>query len=67
MTPIMPALMEARDWLAAEDQVAAAAALQPADSWEWMTVCVFSCRASCCRNDGGPQLLEEEIVLVNEE
>ncbi len=41
--------------------------LEPADSWEWLTVCVNSCRGSCCNGSGEVQLRQEEVVLANEE
>lgn len=68
MTPLIPALTEAAEWLAAEEGGAAAAAsLQPPDSWEWLTVAVFSCSGSCCGSGGEAALIQEEVVLVNEE
>lgn len=77
MTPLIPALVESAEWLAADTSAAAAAAagatVQPPDSWEWLTVCVYSCGASCCSRSGGggsegaAGLVEELAVLVNEE
>lgn len=65
MTPLIPALTEAAEWLAAGDPGAAAAAsLQPPDSWEWLTVAVFSCSGSC---GGEAAVVQEEVILVNEE
>lgn len=70
MTPLIPALAEAAEWLAADASsggAAAGASLQPPDSWEWLTVAVFSCSASCGGGGGAPALVEEGVALVNEE
>lgn len=67
MTPVIPALAESAEWLAAGGTAGALPLLQPADSWEWLTVCVNSCRGSCCDGSGEVQLLREEVVLANEE
>lgn len=68
MTPLIPALTEAAEWLAAGDPGAAAAAsLQPPDSWEWLTVAVFCCSGSCGDSGGEAAVVQEEVILVNEE
>lgn len=66
MTPLIPALAESADWLAEAGSGGGAELLQAPDSWEWLTVCVASCAASC--GDGGQATaVAEQVVLVNEE
>lgn len=70
MTPLIPALVESAEWLAAGSGgggAAAGATLAPPDSWEWLTVCVYVCGASCCGSAGAAALVEELAVLANEE
>ena len=65
MTPLIPALAESAAWLCeAEGGGRRPALLQPADSWEWLTLAINTCRASCGAGSG---LLAEEVVVVNEE
>ena len=69
MTPLIVGLTESAEWLAAEAGSSAAAGtlLQPSDSWEWLTLCVYSCRASCCGDAAAAAVVEEAVVVANEE
>ena len=82
MAPLIHGLHEAAEWLAAEEgggdgggtAAAMAAAemplLHPADSWEWLTVCCYTCGASCegaAPTGAGAALVEEEVQVANEE
>ena len=40
--------------------------LRPPDSWEWLTVAVFTCSVSCHAGGGTACFVEEEAVFVNE-
>ena len=69
MTPLIVGLTESAEWLAAAGAggVAAGDLLQPSDSWEWLTLCVYSCRASCCGGAAAAVIVEEAVVAANEE
>ena len=72
MAPLIHGLTESAEWLAAGAGGAAAAAagnlVLPCDSWEWLTLCVFSCRASCCGDAAADAaVVEEAVVAANEE
>ena len=40
--------------------------LRPPESWEWLTVAMFTCSVSCHTGGGAACFLEEEAVTVNE-
>ena len=71
MTPLIHGLTESAEWLAAGTGSSAAAAgnlLQPSDSWEWLTLCVYTCRANCCGDAAAAAaVVEEAVVAANEE
>lgn len=66
MAPLIHGLAESAEWLAAEGDCTAAAGalLQPPDSWEWLTVAVFSCSRGC---DTRGAVAEEAVALANED
>jgi hypothetical protein len=72
MTPVLVALAESASWLAAEG-MAGDTLLQVPDSWEWLTLVISTCAASCClqhkrcSSASEPVWVQEEVTLVNEE
>ena len=59
----MHSLHEAAGWMSSDD---AGEAPRPPDSWQWLTVALFTCSRSCQGSPTEDDLAEEEVVLFNE-
>jgi hypothetical protein len=65
MSPAIAAIEEAGRWLGLKGE---GGVLTPPESWEWVTVGVWTCKQSCGGGAAGGSglLAEEHAVLCNE-
>ncbi|KAK9846155.1 hypothetical protein WJX84_001791 [Apatococcus fuscideae] len=63
MSPLMHSMHEAADWAACDNEEEVP---RPPDSWQWLTIALFTCSKSCRNIQDGSSLVEEQLVLFNE-
>jgi hypothetical protein len=68
MAPLMHMLTEAGEWLAdgSAGPSRASGFLDVPDSWDWLTIAVFSCREGCKAREAHVGVVEETVVIANE-